>query len=101
MTFKMNLHNLRGQMSISQNDFNNVQVKCIKFEVSIFISFEIIQKNKCDGVIEFMSDKASQKKASILKIYVFLGAELSELVCRIVSKFIGDFKGQFLKNLVP
>ena len=45
VTLKMNLNDLESLWSLSQNDLHNVYVKCTKFEVSIFISFKIIEKN--------------------------------------------------------
>ena len=38
----MTLNDLEGQRSLSQNDLDNVKVKCVKFEVSTFISFDVI-----------------------------------------------------------
>ena len=46
MTLKITLYDLEGLRSPSQNYLNIVKVKCTKFEVSIFISFAIIQKNR-------------------------------------------------------
>ena len=42
MTFKMTLNDLEGQRSLSQNDLDNIKVKYFEFEVSTFISFEVI-----------------------------------------------------------
>ena len=42
MIFKMTLDDLEGQRSFSQDDLENMKVKCTKFEVSTFISFEVI-----------------------------------------------------------
>ena len=39
-TFKMTLNDLESQRSLSQNDFDNMKVKCAKFEVSTCIGFE-------------------------------------------------------------
>ena len=38
----MTLNDLEGQRSLSQNDLDNKKVKRAKFEVSTFISFEVI-----------------------------------------------------------
>ena len=38
----MTLNDLEGQRSFSQNDLDNIKVKRVKFEVSNFISFEVI-----------------------------------------------------------
>ena len=38
----MTLNDLEGQRSFSQNDLNNMKVKCTKFEVSTFNIFEVI-----------------------------------------------------------
>ena len=38
----MTLNDLEGQRSLSQNDLDNIKVKCVKFEVSTFVSFEVI-----------------------------------------------------------
>ena len=35
----------KGIKSLSQNDLDNEKIKCTKFEVSIFISFEVVLKN--------------------------------------------------------
>ena len=43
MTFKMTLNDLEGQRSFSQNDLYNMNVKCTKFDVSMLISFEVIE----------------------------------------------------------
>ena len=42
MTFKMTLNDLQGQRSFSQNDLYDMNVKCNKFDVSMLISFEVI-----------------------------------------------------------
>ena len=42
MTFKMTLNDLEGQRLFSQNDLYNMNVKCTKFDVSMSISFEVI-----------------------------------------------------------
>ena len=44
MTFRMALNDLEGQRSLSQNDLDNMKVKCAKFKVSIFISFQLIEE---------------------------------------------------------
>ena len=36
----MTLNDLGGQRSSSQNDFDNMRVKCAKFEVSTCIGFD-------------------------------------------------------------
>ena len=38
----MTLHDFEGQRSFSQNDLDNMKVKCTNFEVSTFNSFEVI-----------------------------------------------------------
>ena len=43
MTFKTTLNDLQGERSFSQNDLDNMKVKCTKFEVSISISVEVIE----------------------------------------------------------
>ena len=43
MNFKMTINDLEGQRSLSQNDLDNMKVKCTKFEVSISISVEVIE----------------------------------------------------------
>ena len=42
MTFKMTLNDLEGQWTFTQNDLYNMNVKCTKFDVSMLISFEVI-----------------------------------------------------------
>ena len=42
MTFEITLNDLEGQRSLSQNKLDDIKVKCTKFEVSTFISFEVI-----------------------------------------------------------
>ena len=39
----MTLNDLEGQRSFSQNDLDNMNVKCTKFDVSMLISFEVIE----------------------------------------------------------
>ena len=41
---EMTLKGLEGQRSVNQNDLDNMKVKCTKFDVSTFISFEVIDK---------------------------------------------------------
>ena len=41
-TFEMTINDLEGCMSFGQNNFDNMKVKCTKFEVCSFISFEVI-----------------------------------------------------------
>ena len=36
----MTLNDLESQRSLSQNDLDNMKVKCTKFEVPTFITFE-------------------------------------------------------------
>ena len=43
MTFKMTLNDLEGQRSFSQKALDNMNVKCTKFDVSMLISFEVIE----------------------------------------------------------
>ena len=38
----LTLNDLEGQRSFSQNDLNNMKVKCTKFEVFTLNSFEVI-----------------------------------------------------------
>ena len=40
MTFKMTLNDLEGQRTLSQNELDNMKVKCTKFEVPTSITFE-------------------------------------------------------------
>ena len=42
MTFKITLDDLEGQRLINQKDLDNIKVKCTKFEVFTYISFEVI-----------------------------------------------------------
>ena len=42
MTFIITLNDLEGHGSYSQNDLDNIKVKCKKFDVSTSISFEVI-----------------------------------------------------------
>ena len=42
MTFKMTLNDLEGQRSFNQNDIYNMNMKCTNFDVSMLISFEVI-----------------------------------------------------------
>ena len=42
MNFEMTLNDLEGKRSFSQNDLYNMNVKCTKFDVSMLISFEVI-----------------------------------------------------------
>ena len=74
----MTLNDLSGQKSLNQNDHKNIQVKCSKFEIFIFISFEVTKK-QCDGVSESVSDKVSYKEVSFLKTVVCF-EEISDLV---------------------
>ena len=36
----MTINDLEGQRSLSQNDLDNIKVKCTKFEMSTFTSLE-------------------------------------------------------------
>ena len=42
ITFKIIFNDLEGHSLFSQNNFDSMKVKCTKFEVSTFISFEVI-----------------------------------------------------------
>ena len=42
MTFEMTLNDLEGLSSFSRNDLDNIKVKCTNFDMSTFISFEVI-----------------------------------------------------------
>ena len=42
MTLKINFTDPKCPRSLSLNNINNEYVKCNKFEVSIFITFEVI-----------------------------------------------------------